>query len=132
MTQYLECPDCGGPMRLLTSDRYFYHNGNPRKWFGCMRWPDCKGTHTSDENGAPLGIPGDRRTRQARILAHNVFDAWWRSRRMKRSNAYKRLKEIMGMSDKDMAHIGKFTAEQCFTLIEKIARVQGVTDGEDE
>jgi ssDNA-binding Zn-finger/Zn-ribbon topoisomerase 1 len=85
-------------------------------FWGCSRWPECDGTHGAHPDGRPLGIPADKRTKEARIAAHAAFDRWWKKRRMKRSDAYNVLRRSFGLSEEE-AHIGRFTIEQCVRLI---------------
>lgn len=35
-------------------------------FLGCVRWPNCKGGHTTTRQGVPLGIPAPETTRKAR------------------------------------------------------------------
>ena len=105
----VRCGECGASMVIRTS-RY-------GKFWGCSTFPKCKGTHGAHEDGRPLGIPADQETKQARIKAHEAFDALWKSmRKVTRSEAYQWLQHTMGLS-KDEAHIGRFTREQCVHLV---------------
>jgi len=99
------CPECGSPMKLK--------NGKYKDMFyGCTRYPLCKASHGSHPDGKPLGIPADKKTRQARIDAHALFDKLPGTKR----DRYKELKEIMGMTVQQ-AHIAKFDIQQCEFLI---------------
>lgn len=112
----LLCPECAAPMELRSS-RF-------GPFYGCTRYPGCDGTHGAHADGTPLGIPADRRTRLARMRAHQIFDdATWKNGRMGRNAAYRLLQEIMGMS-REEAHIGRFTVEQCERLIVAIKERQ--------
>ncbi len=108
------CPDCGAPMRLRESKHGLF--------YGCTRYPECKGTHGAHPNGAPLGIPADKHTKDMRIKAHDAFDQLWKplSAPYTRAEAYLVMQSLMGMSS-DEAHIGKFTASQCQELIDRLA-----------
>ena len=116
---------CGAPMVLRETRKYTYPNGQPRKFWGCSRWPDCKGIHGAHPDGSPLGIPADKPTRQARIEAHAVFDAAWRSRGMTRREAYVWLQELTGL-DRGAAHISKFDAKTCAALVSAVALSEAV------
>jgi len=104
------CGECGSPMELRLS-RY-------GRFWGCVRFPTCRGTHGAHQStGAPLGVPADKATREARVMAHASLDALWKKGLMSRRAAYRWLQEAMGLSVEE-AHIGKFTTEQCNRLIE--------------
>jgi ssDNA-binding Zn-finger/Zn-ribbon topoisomerase 1 len=100
-------------MRLLNS-RY-------GKFYGCTRYPECKGTHGAHPDGRPLGTPADRETKDARIEAHQAFDTLWKRPhgKMQRQEAYLWLQKRMGLSA-DECHIGRFTKEQCEQVIDII------------
>ncbi|MBV8782508.1 MAG: topoisomerase DNA-binding C4 zinc finger domain-containing protein [Phycisphaerae bacterium] len=100
------CPDCGAPMVLRSSPKFRYRSGEPRKFFGCSRFPECTATHCAHPDGKPMGTPADTATKQARIRAHGAFDQLWKG-------------PSAPMSPDD-AHIGRFTAEQCEQLIERL------------
>lgn len=59
------CPDCGSDM-LLRKGKY-------GPFYGCVRHPDCWGTHAAKLDGAPAGIPGDEKTRKARYDLIQIF-----------------------------------------------------------
>lgn len=85
-----------------------------RRFWSCLRYPECNGVHGAHPDGKPMGIPADKRTRMVRFEAHTVFDAAWRARGMSRSKAYQWLCEIMGSKD---AHIGRMTYDECKYLV---------------
>lgn len=107
------CGECGAPMSLRES-----RHG---PFYGCTRYPACKGSHGAHPNGAPLGIPADAATKAARVKAHAAFDTLWKpdAAKMTRKQAYAWLQSTLGLS-KDAAHIGNFTTEQCTLLIEAL------------
>jgi ssDNA-binding Zn-finger/Zn-ribbon topoisomerase 1 len=90
-------------------------DGRHGKFWGCSKYPECKGAHGAHPDGRPLGVPADKETKQARIKAHAAFDQMWKTREMSRTQAYQWLCEALGLA-KDEAHIGKFTKEQCARL----------------
>ena len=63
-------------------------------------------------NGNP---PTDYGTRQARVQAHESFDHLWKSGMLKRSNAYRKLAQFLGIKE---AHIANLDIEQCQKVIE--------------
>lgn len=100
----LVCGDCGSVMRLRES-RY-------GPFYSCTQYPACRGSHGAHPDGAPLGVPADKATKEARIAAHNAFDEWWRSRGMTRAEAYEWL-ERHG----PQPHIGEMSEAECDDLV---------------
>lgn len=112
------CGECQSPMELRES---MYG-----KFWGCTRFPDCKGTHGAHrDSGAPLGVPADKATKQARMAAHAEFDKLWSQGQMDRKEAYSWLMDAMGKS-RDDAHIGKFNKEECQRLVSVLKATAGV------
>lgn len=112
MKEKIYCPECKAEMVLRNSKYGLF--------YGCSRYPECKATHGAHNNsGKPLGIPGDKETKEWRIKAHNVFDSNCKKYGLKRGEAYKLLQTIMGLNSKE-AHIGRFNKEQCQLLISKL------------
>lgn len=113
------CPECGADMVLRTTTKYKYKSGSPRKFYGCSRYPLCQAAHGADPQGNPLGIPANKETKQARIVAHNKFDGYWKAKGLHRNQAYKLLQDLMELEPKD-AHIAMFNKEQCLELVKRI------------
>lgn len=112
-------------------------------FYGCTRFPACKGAIRAHKDGTPIGTPVDKETRRMRVLAHEVFDTLWRHPERNtphlptlddleatwtlgpdqvfatRERAYEWLQEVMGLS-KEEAHIGQFSSDQCKKLIEAV------------
>jgi len=104
----MKCPECDGIM-ILRESKY-------GKFYGCSHFPRCKATHGAHPDGSPLGIPGDKETKLARMEAHSKFDKMFIGDRNKR---YKWLREAMNMDSKK-AHIAMFNKQQCEELLSKI------------
>ena len=86
-------------------------------FYGCTRFPLCRCTHGAHPDGSPLGAPADKRTREARIKAHEAFDWLWKLHYFgSRNEAYRWMRNAMGLSNQE-AHIAKLSAEQCERLI---------------
>ena len=107
------CPDCGANMRLRQSKFGLF--------YGCEAYPACKGSHGAYPDGRPRGIPGNKVTRDARILAHRTFDKLWDDSatgysKMTRAAAYRWMQRVMGVT-KELAHIGMFNIPMCTKLI---------------
>lgn len=55
--------------------------------------------------------------RLKRMETHQVFDAFWKGRRMSRTAAYKWLSKKMGLPE-EKTHIGGFEMDQCQQVID--------------
>lgn len=112
----LRCGECSAPMMLRESQKF------PRPFYGCTRFPECRGTHGAHADGTPLGTPANKDTKKARIRAHSVFDQIWQQKLVKsRGGAYNWMRQVMGLSH-SQAHIGEFDADQCEKLVELVYR----------
>lgn len=139
----VDCPICDARMVLRTSKRFTYPNGEPRMFWGCSRWPECDGIHGAHPDGKPLGKPGDKKTKEERIVAHGAFDTLWkyaylmpcymRDRatmdeegktvitRAARRRAYAWMQEQLGMT-REECHIANFDIETCIKVTSLCAR----------
>lgn len=122
------CPSCGAKMELKFTLKFRYKNNDPRKFWGCSRFPKCKATHGAHPDGRPLGNPADQPTKEARMRAHAAFDRLWKDGGMSRTQAYVVMQELMGMTPAE-AHIGKLTLEECETLIAKLEERDALVSG---
>ena len=102
------CPECGADM-ILKKGKY-------NKFYGCVQWPECTGSHGAHADGTPLGIPANKETKAWRIKAHDAFDRLWKQDGMRRKKAYRKLAMSMGLAEED-CHIGRFNIEQCEEVI---------------
>lgn len=116
------CGECGSAMVL--------RNSRHGKFYGCTTFPKCRGTHGCHPDGLPLGVPANQETKLARIAAHDVFDAFWKRKKMPRNHAYKWLAEQLRISTKE-CHIGRFTKEQC-ELVMKVCQDASLLPGTAE
>ena len=107
----LKCGDCGAEMRLRTSPKW------DRPFYGCSKFPECRGSHGARTDGAPLGVPGNKETKLARIRAHKVFDVLWQDKLMTRGQAYSWMQKRMQLT-KGEAHFSKFDVAECEKVIE--------------
>jgi ssDNA-binding Zn-finger/Zn-ribbon topoisomerase 1 len=99
---------CGSLMKVKWSGKF-------ESWFyGCVRFPVCKGTHGMHPDGKPLGVPADPETKKWRIAAHESFDRLWKSGKMNRKEAYKWLAEKFQVAE---IHIGEADIERCKEII---------------
>lgn len=107
-------------MVLRTTQKFHYRNGQPRKFWGCSRWPDCNACHGAHPDGKPVGRPGTPEEKKARQAAHAAFDPIWQKGMMKRKQAYKWLARELGF-EKD-CHIGSFDVLMCKKVVEVCER----------
>lgn len=71
------CPACGSIMVLRETEVFKTRDNQPKKFYGCSRFPDCKEVHNAHPNGEPLGIPGDKEIRQLRKEVHAIANSIW-------------------------------------------------------
>lgn len=116
----LNCPEPGCGARMVLRPSRF------GLFYGCSKFPSCKGAHGAHSDGSPLGHPADQETKQLRIKAHNLFDQLWKTGAMRRGEAYRWLQNALSLGSEE-AHIGKFTKTQCELLI-KILERQGIKE----
>lgn len=61
-------------------------------------------------------LPADQETRDARIEAHDSFDALWKGQKHKRGYYYGKLADYLGLSPQE-THIGMFDIETCKRVV---------------
>jgi ssDNA-binding Zn-finger/Zn-ribbon topoisomerase 1 len=120
----VRCGDCGATMVLRCTDKYHYHDGRPRLFYGCGRFPDCRSIHGAHPDGYPLGVPADARTREARQHVHAVVAVYAQAHRLSMPEMYEFLAAGLEMDD-DECHIGKFDLAQCRAAILLCAETEG-------
>lgn len=70
-----------------------------------------------------LGNVANEVLRLKRMETHQVFDAFWKSRHMSRTAAYKWLSKKMGLPE-EKTHIGGFEMDQCQQVIDICRRME--------
>jgi hypothetical protein len=105
------CGECGSPMSLRDS-RY-------GKFWGCTRYPECRGTHGAHPNGLPLGIPADEKTKRLRMEVHAMLELQWQGRTKRQKNWLLGIcgREHIGEMDKDMLLKIKHRAMSDFQVV---------------
>jgi Topoisomerase DNA binding C4 zinc finger len=78
------CPDCGANTKL--------RSGRYGMFFGCTRYPDCKGLQAANRDGEPVGTPATVATRKLRAeviqaLKAGILDPVELPRRVSEMNA---------------------------------------------
>lgn len=110
----LKCGECESPMRLI--------EGAYGKFYGCTRWPICKGVHSAHQKtGQPMGIPANRETIEWRKKAHALLDPFIKEWFPSRTQGYKFVQNAMKMT-RSQAHIAKFNIDECKILIDIIEK----------
>jgi ssDNA-binding Zn-finger/Zn-ribbon topoisomerase 1 len=110
------CPYCGSEVKLRDS-KAIYGRSFGFMWI-CTGYPVCDsyvGCHRNSNK--PLGTLANAPTRKARMRAHKAFDHQWKSGAISRKDAYRLLREKMGLSEDD-AHIAKFDINQCNKVVD--------------
>lgn len=122
----VKCPDCGHVMVLRQTQKFKWNNGHGRLFYGCSQWPKCNAIHGAHPDGKPLGFPGDRATKEARMAAHAAFDSLrekrgWVGGGRQTHGAYMWLGRKLGMEDgeiRDKCHIAMFGIEECNRVVQ--------------
>lgn len=114
------CRYCGGVIRLVPASSVYgasvYRLGLEKESiYQCQNCNARVGCHKGTTK--PLGNVANEALRLKRIETHQVFDAFWKSRHMTRSNAYKWLSRQMHIPAK-ATHIGGFEMDQCQQVID--------------
>ena len=111
------CPYCGSAARIRKAEA-IYGSGPSGCVYVCSNYPVCDayvGCHPGTQK--PLGTLANAKLRLLRRNAHNVFDRWWKSGRMTRTEAYRELSQLMDL-DTERTHIAMMDAEECKRLLE--------------
>lgn len=100
------CPECGGKLFLNVSRYGPYYMCENLYQYG------CDGTAGAHATGEPLGIPGNKRIRQMRIVLHNQIDPLWQQYRGE--TVKQKRDEIYELLRSEFVRQGKLTDEQKF------------------
>lgn len=106
----MKCPYCQGPAELVTGEVVYSHRPDlgGRHFHLCRPCWAYVGCHYGTTQ--PLGTLAKEDLRTARAVAHAALDPLWRSGLWTRSQFYKKLGKLMGIS---RPHIGNFNLKQC-------------------
>lgn len=121
------CPYCNHPV-VLTSNKELYGKeyGNGK----CYLCRNCKasvGTHPGGKK--PLGIIATREMKILKKACHELFDSSWKSHRISRSNAYKKLAELLNIRRED-CHFGHFKTDMLLKALAIVSKPKWWRDGE--
>jgi hypothetical protein len=117
------CRYCGGVIRLVPA-RTIYGESAKRldmeneKIYQCQNCNARVGCHKGTDR--PLGNVANEVLRLKRMETHQVFDHFWQSHGISRTQGYKWLARQMKLSE-PRAHIGGFEMEQCQRVIDLCA-----------
>jgi hypothetical protein len=123
----MTCPDCGSPRELVTHPEWRYPGGGPRKYYRCRDRLFCTATHGAHPDGTPLGVPGDRATKAARIEAHDALDDLACHFGLTRKAVYAWLRDVMKLSEPE-AHVGRFDEARCAEVVRLAAEAVSQTE----
>ena len=107
------CRYCGG--KVILTDSSEIYGKSYGKIYMCTNCNAFTGVHQNSDK--PLGTLANSILRIKRKEAHQVFDAFWKQKKMSRTEGYKWLSKQMGIPFK-ATHIGYFEIEDCETVIE--------------
>lgn len=115
------CPYCGEFSKATTGKEMYPHRPDLHdlKFFKCHPCNASVGTHL--KNGKPLGTLANPQTKGLRSKVHKLFDPIWRTKKMRRNQAYTWLAEQMNIATKD-CHIGMFDNAKCQQALEILKR----------
>lgn len=107
------CRYCGG--KVILTDSSEIYGKSYGKIYMCTNCNAFTGVHQNSNK--PLGTLANSILRIKRKEAHQVFDAFWKQKKMSRTEGYKWLSKQMGIPFK-ATHIGYFEIEDCEAVIE--------------
>lgn len=100
-----ECPECKGEANLVTGREIYPHRPDlfSKKFWACLPCDCYVGCHPGTTKR--MGHLANAETRRLKIAAHAAFDPLWKDGDMSRTQAYRWLRERLGMSERD-CHMG--------------------------
>lgn len=114
------CRYCGGIIRLVPAKAVYgdaaYRLGLEHEYiYQCQNCNARVGCHKGTKR--PLGHVANEILRLKRMEAHQVFDAFWKTKGMSRTQGYQWLSRQMHLPEK-RTHIGSFEMDQCQQVID--------------
>ena len=115
----MKCQFCGNDAKLVSGlDIYPHREDLTYLWFyACKPCNAWVGTHL--KTGEPLGTLANKKTRNARMRAHQWFDPIWKHKEMQRREAYFWLSRQLGIPFDD-THIGNFDIDMCDRVVNAV------------
>lgn len=110
------CDYCNSKVKLVKGDKVHPEISELHdQWFYvCTNCFARVGCHKNSKR--PLGRLADAKLRRYRKMAHDSFDALWKSKLMKRQAAYEWLAKRLGIP-KSKCHIGNFDTDTCEKVV---------------
>ena len=112
----VKCDYCQGAARLVNGSAIYPHRPDlmDKKFWQCAPCKAYVGCHP--DSMIPLGRLANAELRREKQKVHALFDPLWKSRHMKRSDAYAYLAKKLGMAQQN-CHVGMFDVETCRTAV---------------
>jgi len=107
------CRYCGE--KVILTDSSVIYGKDYGKIYLCTNCNAFVGVHKKSDK--PLGTLANSILRIKRKETHQVFDKFWKDKKMSRTEGYKWLSEQMGLPFKS-THIGYFELEECQKVID--------------
>jgi len=111
------CPYCGSDS-VLVDAKYLFDDGEYGQVYVCVAHPECDawvGCHKDSDE--PLGPLANSRLRLLQQKAHELFEKTWKAEKMSVTDAYIRLRELVGFKKDQQCHFGMFGEKTCNKLI---------------
>lgn len=111
-----KCDYCSNDAELVTGKVIYPHRADlfSKKFWNCTSCNAYVGCHPNTTK--PLGRLANAELRKAKQQAHAAFDPLWKSRQMKRKQAYAWLAEKMGIAVQN-CHIGMMDVQECKAIV---------------
>ncbi len=115
----VKCPYCGH-VAVLRPKASLREDFTGDEWvYVCSRYPECDSyVGVIPGTKEPMGTLANPSLRAKRIEAHKVLGKIWKSGLMSRKDAYRWLRESLGMKE-SQAHIALFSDYLCGQTIER-------------
>lgn len=113
------CEYCNNAAEKVTGREVYPHRPDlyEKIIYRCRPCNASVGCHPGTDK--PLGRLANQPLKKAKMAAHAAFDPLWKSKKMKRGEAYKWLAAALGLSVDD-CHIGMFDEAMCKRVIEAV------------
>lgn len=112
------CPECSSIMKI--------RNGPHGKFFGCIRFPACRGTRHIDtlQANTPDPTAGDE-LKKLRMTGHRKFKEFCEKMNRTKRSAYRTMAKHMKIP-MEKAHFGMFNENKCREAIALFDRLMNV------
>lgn len=107
-------------MELVFHQTWKYRNGSRRIFYRCYKYPECSGFHGAHPNGAPLGKPGNKETRDLRKQVHAALDKVFPWKTKKGRKATNRWLKKNGFGE---GHVANMEAKELRKALREIKKI---------